>query len=172
MREIINSFYKIDDYVYIYIMLDTIKQKLSALAGSRKILLVLFIAAIFIGIAFYLYTTYISPKVDPSYVENKEILSDQPDQEVVLYFFYTTWCPHCKSARPEWEKLKKEYENKPFNNTRVIFRDVDCDKEESIADEYKVEGYPTIKMVKDGEVIEYDAKPKYDTLVQFLNSTL
>ena len=66
----------------------------------------------------------------------------------------------------------KEYENKPFNNTRIIFREVDCDKEESIANEYKVEGYPTIKMVKDGEVIEYDAKPKYDTLVQFLNSTL
>lgn len=153
-------------------MLSTITQKLSAIGGSKKILIILLVAAIFIGIAFYLYTTYISPKVDPSYVENKEILSDQPQQEVTLYFFYTTWCPHCKAAKPEWQKLKDEYENTPFNNTNIIFREVDCDKEESVADEFKVEGYPTIKMVKDGEVIEYDAKPKYDTLIQFLNSTL
>lgn len=153
-------------------MLGSLKQRLNSIVGSRKILIILAVSALFIGLAFYLYKTYISSKINPDYVENKEILTDQPQQEVVLYFFYTTWCPHCKAAKPEWQKLKSEYENKPFNNTTIIFREVDCDKEEKIADEFKVEGYPTIKMVKDGEIIEYDAKPKYDTLIQFLNSTL
>ena len=50
-------------------MLDTIKRRISALAGSKKIFIILLIAAIFLGIAFYLYTTYISPKINPSYVE-------------------------------------------------------------------------------------------------------
>jgi len=153
-------------------MLGSLKQRLNSIAGSKKIILILALTALFIGIAFYLYRSYISPKIDPDYVENKEILTGQPSQEVVLYFFYTTWCPHCKAAKPEWQKLKSEYENNPFNNTTIIFREVDCDKEENVADEFKVEGYPTIKMVKDGEIIEYDAKPKYDTLIQFLNSTL
>lgn len=147
-------------------------QNIKSLGGSRKILLILFLAALFIGVAFYIYTKYIAPKINPSFVENKEILDQDNMDEVELYYFYTTWCPHCKAAKPEWERLKEEYENKPFKNTTIIFREVDCDKEESVADKFKVEGYPTIKMVKNGEIIEYDAKPKYDTLIQFLESTL
>lgn len=153
-------------------MFGNLQNKLYALGGSKKILLILFLVAIFIGVAFYIYKSYISPKVDPAYVENKEIISDEPQKEAVLYFFYTTWCPHCKAAKPEWQKLKDEYKDKPVNNTLVIFREVDCDKEEEVAEQFKVEGYPTIKLVKDEQVIEYDAKPNYDTLVQFLNTTL
>jgi hypothetical protein len=37
---------------------------------------------------------------------------------------------------------------------------------------YKIEGYPTIKLLKDGQIIEYDAKPTKDTIIQFLNSVL
>ena len=37
---------------------------------------------------------------------------------------------------------------------------------------YKIEGYPTIKLLKDGNVIEYDAKPNKATLEQFLNTVL
>jgi thiol-disulfide isomerase/thioredoxin len=153
-------------------MLGNMQERLYALGGSKKIILILLLVAIFIGVAFYIYKTYITPKVNPSYVENKEILSDEAEKEAVLYFFYTTWCPHCKSAKPEWQKIKEEYHEKSINNTRVLFREVDCDKEDKVADEFNVEGYPTIKLVKDGQIIEYDAKPNYETLVQFLNTTL
>ena len=37
---------------------------------------------------------------------------------------------------------------------------------------YNVEGFPTIKLLKDGQVIEYDAKPTKETLTQFLNTVL
>ena len=153
-------------------MLSKLTDILSSFGGSRKILMILFLVAVFIGVALYIYSTYISPKINPAYIENRELVSDEPQKEAVLYFFYTTWCPHCKTAKPEWQKLKDEYENTPINNTRVIFREVDCDKEESVADQYKVEGYPTVKLVKDSQIIEYDAKPKYDTLVEFLHTTL
>jgi hypothetical protein len=43
---------------------------------------------------------------------------------------------------------------------------------EKLMNKFKVEGYPTIKLLKDGQVIEYDAKPSKDTLIQFLNTVL
>jgi hypothetical protein len=38
--------------------------------------------------------------------------------------------------------------------------------------QYNIEGFPTIKLLKDGQIIEYDAKPTKETLVQFLNTVL
>ena len=91
-------------------------------------------------------------------------------------FFFTNWCPHCKTAKPVWEELKKEYENKTVNGYKVIFTEVDCTEEtaevDAMMNKYNVEGYPTIKLLKDGQVIEYDAKPSKDTLVQFLNTVV
>lgn len=139
---------------------------------NKQHLLIALAVVVFIVVGYYVYSSYVQPKINPTYVENNEFVQEGPPKEVELYFFYTEWCPHCKSAKPEWGKLKAEYENKPINNTIVIFRDIDCDKEEKVADEFNVEGYPTIKMVKDNEVIEYNAKPNYETLVEFLHTTL
>ena len=93
-----------------------------------------------------------------------------------LMFFSVDWCPHCKTAKPEWEQLKAEYKDKNINGYKVIFTDIDCTKEtpqiEKLMNTYKIEGYPTIKLLKDGQVIDYDAKPTKDTLVKFLNTVL
>lgn len=39
-------------------------------------------------------------------------------------------------------------------------------------DKFKIEGYPTIKLVKDGQIIDYDAKPTKETMTEFLNTVL
>ena len=36
----------------------------------------------------------------------------------------------------------------------------------------KLDGYPSIYMVKDDKVVEYEAKPKLDTLTEFIQSVL
>jgi thiol-disulfide isomerase/thioredoxin len=91
-------------------------------------------------------------------------------------FFYADWCPHCKAAKPIWNDLKSEYENKTINGYNVVFTEVDCSEEtaevEKLMNQYNVEGYPTIKLIKDGQVIEYDAKPSKETLTKFLNTVL
>jgi type II secretory ATPase GspE/PulE/Tfp pilus assembly ATPase PilB-like protein len=83
-------------------------------------------------------------------------------------------CPHCKTAKPIWESLKSEYANKTINGSVVTFTEVNCTEEtaevEKMMNQYNVEGYPTFKLLKDGQVIEYDAKPNRETLVQFLNT--
>jgi thiol-disulfide isomerase/thioredoxin len=72
--------------------------------------------------------------------------------------------------------MKAEYQDKRINGYKVVFTDVNCTNEsnevEQMMDKYKIEGYPTIKLLKDGQIIEYDAKPTKETLTQFLNTVL
>lgn len=93
-----------------------------------------------------------------------------------LYLFGVDWCPHCKTAKPEWEKISSQYADKKINNYKVIFSDVNCTQETpevtQLINKYDIQGYPTIKLVKNGQVIDYDAKVTADNLLQFLTTTL
>jgi thiol-disulfide isomerase/thioredoxin len=128
-------------------------------------------------IAFLYYYYYILPETNTKYKPNSEQIPAGGNSNVAeLLFFYADWCPHCKTAKPIWNDLKAEYENKTINGYRIIFTDINCSEETAEVDKmmnkYNVEGYPTIKLLKDGQVIEYDAKPSKDTLTQFLNTVV
>jgi thiol-disulfide isomerase/thioredoxin len=135
-----------------------------------------------IGIALILYYYVLKPITGTpvSYTANSEgeshssQNSNSKDAEIML--FYVDWCPHCKTAKPAWNDVKSEYENKTINGYKVIFTEVNCTEEtaevEHLMNKYNIEGFPTIKLLKDGQVIEYDAKPTKDTLTQFLNTVL
>ena len=155
-------------------MLETVKARVADLVSNRKFLIILICTAIFICAAVYVYKTYVTPKLNPSYVENKEYINkgDAPPPSADIYFFYTTWCPHCKTAMPVWKKFKESIGEKKVKDTRINFIEIDCDKDTATADKFKVDGYPTIKLVHGNRVIEYDAKPSLDTLSQFLNTSL
>lgn len=134
--------------------------------------------ALFLFIAGYCYYYYISPEMGAKYKPNNEKTTNDnvSNSTAELLFFYANWCPHCKVAKPIWNDLKSEYENKTINGYKIIFTDVDCSEETAEVDkmmnQYSIEGYPTIKLLKDGQIIEYDAKPSRETLVQFLNTVL
>lgn len=156
-------------------MLENIQSGAYDLLTSSRFWMILIVAIFFLIVAIYLYNKYVTPMVDNKYVANNEFQqkSDDSDVEnVELYIFTVNWCPHSKKAIPIWEQLKAEYSNKTFNNYNINFIQVDGEENPSLADKYKVEGYPTIKMVKGNQVIEYDAKPSLEHLNEFLNSTL
>ena len=132
---------------------------------------------LFVVVAIFYYFYYVVPSLNPKYEPNSEPpIGGGSSNKAELLFFYADWCPHCKAAKPIWNDLKSEYENKTINGYQVIFTDVDCSEEtaevEKLMNQYSVEGYPTIKLVKNGQVIEYDAKPSKETLTQFLNTVL
>ena len=39
---------------------------------NKKFILIIFIAVIFLGVAFYIYNTYVAPKLNPDFVPNRE----------------------------------------------------------------------------------------------------
>ena len=153
-------------------MLGNLKQQLGGgLASYKKVILIILLAAIFIVTAVYVYKKYISDK--NSSQPKKQTCATGESKSADLYLFYTEWCPHCKKTKPEWEQLKKNYSgNNNINGYKLNFIEVDCDANPEIADKFKVEGYPTIKLVKGNQIVEFDAKPDVKTLEQFLSTVL
>jgi thiol-disulfide isomerase/thioredoxin len=155
-------------------VLDTLKNIFSS-NGYKNIILMIIIFLIFILAAIYTYKRYVSKKINPEYVANSEFVPEGENKQsdvADLYFFYTTWCPHCKKSMPIWQSLKSEFDNKQFKGTTINFIEVDCDKDTALAEKFNIQGYPTIKLVKGNQVIEYDAKPSKDTLMEFLQTSL
>ena len=137
--------------------------------GVLIILLVVF--------AYYTYKQYTNSNTSTYHANRENIpVNKQSNNQAELILFYVDWCPHCKTAKPEWENLKAEYEGKTINGYTVIFTEYNCTDEtaeiEQLINKYKIEGYPTIKLLKDNQIIEYDAKPTKTTLEQFLNTVL
>jgi thiol-disulfide isomerase/thioredoxin len=156
---------------------------LKNLALYRKFILILFIASIFIVTAIYVYRKYVVNRnrvISNKNIEGASNSSSLPEsggntsvKNAELYLFYTDWCPHCKKAKPEWAKLKEMYGgNKKINGYILSFIEVDCEAEPDLANKFNVTGYPTIKLVKGNQIVEFDGKPQVSTLENFLSTVL
>ena len=62
--------------------------------------------------------------------------------------FFATWCGPCKALTPIVDKLSEEMSGK------VKIVKVDIDENSALATEYRVMSVPTMKLFKDGEVVE------------------
>ncbi len=137
-------------------------------------LIVLVIIVLIIFILYYF--NVFSNSTKTSYKPNLEGGQGPSNKQVEIILFYTDWCPHCKTAKPEWEEIKSKYDGKVVNGYKVIFTEVNCTEEtdevEKMMNKYSIEGFPTIKMLKEGQIIEFDAKPTKSTLDQFINSVI
>ena len=136
--------------------------------------LTIFILLFVIISVLYIYYTQIKPLSVKSYKPNKEFVGhiDKYSKQVDLYYFYTKWCPYCKKSKPEWEATKEEYKIKKVNGYTINFIEIDCEEDSATADKFDIEGYPTIKLIKDTQVIEYNAKVDRTSLDLFLKEMI
>ena len=65
----------------------------------------------------------------------------------VLVDFWAEWCGPCRSIAPALEQLAQEYEG-------VAIRKVNIDDNPQLADEQGIRSIPTLKLFKNGEVME------------------
>ena len=84
----------------------------------------------------------------------QQINSEQFDAQViesatpVLVDFTATWCGPCQRLAPTLETLSKEFAGK------ATFVKVDIDESPNLAEEYSVEGVPTLLLFKGGEPVD------------------
>ena len=146
--------------------------------SSKKFLIIIILISLFLGAAFYVYSNYITPRLNPKFVSNREFTQQETIDNAELYFMFAEWCPYSKKVMPIWDSVKEKYNRKKVNNYAVVFKELDGDKNEKEIDDFskrfnkKIDGYPTIILIKQNEVIEFDADPTKENLTAFIEKTL
>ncbi len=86
--------------------------------------------------------------------------------------YYVDWCPHCQTAKPDFEKLKSESPLQ-VNGKQVEINMVNPENEPDAAKGKPVKGYPTILLQKaSGETVEYQGERTYGPFKDFLKENV
>jgi len=165
--------------------MNNVKQAITHAVTNRNFLMIFGLLIFFIILAFWVYNTYVAPKLNPEYKDNKEFI-DSGDEDAVktakIYAFFTDWCPHCKTNIIEktsgWKKAMDKYNGKNVNGITVTFVEINGEVEEGTLKSFEsdhsvnITGFPTIYLVKGDNVIEFDSDITQENLTKFLTSAL
>ncbi|XP_062318095.1 protein disulfide-isomerase A3 [Osmerus eperlanus] len=85
------------------------------------------------------------------------------DHPLILVEFFAPWCGHCKRLAPEFDAAATRLKG------IVSLAKVDCTANSNVCSKYKVSGYPTLKIFRDGEDSgAYDGPRTADGIVSHL----
>jgi len=129
------------------------------------------ILAIFVYVGYYAYNTfYLKKKSKFTDVAN----ANRRQTDVMIYFFHVDWCPHCKTALPEWNSFKSEYDGKEMNGYTVNCVDTNCTEETpeitKMIKTFNINSYPNVQMQKNNDIIIFDSKITKTSLEKFATS--
>ena len=145
---------------------------------SSKTILYIVTAVIAMTILLYIVSYYINtgPTSLLTVLTDNEVSTMDGSKAAELTLFFATWCPACKSIKPDWEQFRNDYSNKKINGVILLIKEVDCSQPnpevDDVMDKHNITGFPTVKLTYNGKITELQQKPTYDNLVTFVNSSL
>ena len=109
-------------------------------------------------------------------VAEKNSVSGGSNKTAQLQLYSVSWCPHSIEAKPIWNDVKLKFNNKTINGYTIKFEEYDCSANDQnmsdFLDKNNISSFPTIRMFKDGNSIEYSTKPDESTLIEFIKTTV
>lgn len=129
----------------------------------RDLLLSLFVVLIVFGALIGIYRL-----LTGNFPASKLIIEDPPlehnglePQQAKFMFFYTSWCPYCKSSKAPWKSFQQQLKNNPatYGGYTIMFEDVNAEANKGKAALYKIQAYPTFKLETHNKVVELKAVP-------------
>ena len=85
-----------------------------------------------------------------------------------MVLFYAPWCGHCKTMKPDYERLREKYKKNPNKNVVMI----NCDDHKDFASKAGVQGFPTLRLYKnpkDDKYVDYDGPRTAEAIETFLS---
>ena len=149
---------------------------------------ILLLGLVYIG--YYMYMNYVSKSANQD-IPNASLKKNSASgdsatdasQEAEVMLFTVDWCPHCKNAKTPWSSFKGAYDKKVIKDTRINCVEYNLTKKEKSdpkyaeymkakaeGDKHKIEGFPTVKLRKGKETIDYDAKITEKGLEEFVKN--
>jgi protein disulfide-isomerase A1 len=90
----------------------------------------------------------------------EESVSNNP---LMLIEFFAPWCGHCKALAPHYEEAATALKEK-----NIVLASVDCVDEADLCQAKEVQGYPTLKVYKNGTPTEYNGPRKADGIISYM----
>ena len=103
-----------------------------------------------------------------AYDLNASNLESLADGKSSFIMFRAPWCGHCKSMKPDWDRLEADFKD----SDKFLIGHVDCTTQKDMCQQHGIEGFPTLKYGDVMNLQDYKGDRVYEKLKEFADKKL
>ncbi|KAI9001015.1 protein disulfide isomerase [Trametes punicea] len=101
-----------------------------------------------------------SDVIDLTHEDFDAVVKPEP---LMLVEFFAPWCGHCKALAPHYEEAATELKQKGIKLAKV-----NCVDEADFCQSNGIQGYPTLRVYRNGEYTDYSGPRKADGIISYM----